>query len=140
MITLQLYEAGDWLKIKDPVEPFAVFDEGKVDEIVARGIAVTAIEDGKSMACGGIAFVSESEGNVWVKMSKDCAKQPFKWARGIREAFGIMVRSIGDLKISAYILDNFCKGEKMARLINLKRAGETEEYDGNLYNKYSMVI
>ena len=113
---------------------------GQFDDIAKKGIAVTAIDSGRTMACGGVAFTSESEGIVWCKMSKDCAKRPFMWARIIKETFDIMVKSVGKVGISTYILDNFCKGEKIARLINLKRSGETEEYNGNTYNKYSMVI
>jgi hypothetical protein len=136
MITLRLYETGDWLKIRNPVEPFTSF--GEFDEIM-RGIAVTATENDTVMACGGIVFCNDYEGNVWVKMSAECAKRPFMWTRTVKETFDIMVKSIGDLKISTYILDNFCKGERLAKLINLKRSGETEEYNGNTYNKYLMV-
>ncbi|KKN75855.1 hypothetical protein LCGC14_0375630 [marine sediment metagenome] len=113
---------------------------GQFDNMLKRGIAVTAVEKGRTMACGGVSFVDEKEGMVWVKMSKDCSQRPFMWARTVKEAFNLMVTSVGNVRISTYILDKFCKGEKLAKLINLKRTNEKEKYNGNIYNKYSMVI
>jgi len=141
MITVQLYKKGDWAKIKDSTEPFMpIREKSEFDEIAARGIAVTATENDKAMACGGVAFLNEHEGTVWVKMSKDCAKRPVMWARAIKETFGLMVESAGNVKITTYILENFCKGEKLARLIGLKKTDETAEHNGNTYNKYTVVI
>ena len=133
MIVFKLYKDGDALKITDPVEPFAFLGQ----DISKKGIAVTAIENDRIMACGGVSFVSDKEGMVWAKISKDCTVKPFMWARTIKEAFSLMVESVGNVKISTYILDKFCKGEKLARLINLTRTDEQEKYNGNIYNKYS---
>lgn len=138
MITLREYEIGDGKKIKDAVEPFAFI--GGFDDIALRGIAVTALNNNKVMACGGVTFFTEHEGAVWVKISKDCAKRPFMWARAIKETFGLMIESVNNMKISTYILDGFCKGEKLAKLIGLKRTGETEKYKENIYHKYTAMI
>ncbi len=141
MITLKKYETEDWSKINDAVEPFMpLLKSSEFNKAARRGIAVTAIEDGNVMACGGITYVNNKEGIVWVKVSRKCLKQSFRWARTIRETFDIMMASVGDLQISTYIIDNFCKGEKLARLIGLEKIDETEQYNGNTYNKYSTVI
>ncbi len=138
MITLRKYEADDWAKIDDAIEPFMpVTLKDKLNE---RGLVITAIEDGRTMACGGIVYANGDEGVVWVKVSRKCLRKPLRWARTIREAFGLMKESVGDLRIVTYILENFCKGEKLARLIGMKRTNETEEYNGNTYNKYVAVI
>lgn len=138
MITLREYKIGDWKKIKDAVEPFTFI--GGLDDIALRGIAVTALNNNKVMACGGVTFFNEHEGAVWVKISKDCAKRPFMWARTIKETFVLMIESVDNMKISTYILDGFCKGEKLAKLIGLKRTDETEKYKENIYNKYTAMI
>lgn len=140
MITFRLYKKGDGGKIKDSVEPFALIAGSDFDKIAARGIAVTAMDDDKAMACGGVTFLNNEEGIVWVKMSKECAKRPVMWARAIKETFGLMIESVGSVKIATYILENFCKGEKLARLIGMKRTNETEECDGNTYNKYMVAV
>lgn len=140
MITVRLYEKGDGGKIKDSVEPFAFIAGSDFDKIAARGIAVTAMADDKAMACGGVTFLNDKEGIVWVKMSRECAKRPVMWARAIKETFSLMIESVGSVKIATYILENFCRGEKLARLIGMKRTNKTEEYNGNTYNKYMVVI
>ncbi len=137
MITFREYKVEDWSKINDAIEPF--MPATLINEVNERGIAITAIEDGCMMACGGIVYTNSTEGIVWVKVSQKCLRKPLRWARTIRETFRLMKESVGDLQISTYILDNFCKGEKLARLIGLKRTDKTEEYNGNIYNKYTAV-
>lgn len=140
MITLKEYEVEDWAEIDDAIEPFSPpMAEEYFLEITKRGVAITAVEDGAILACGGIVYANDKEGIVWLKLSKKCLKQSFRWARTIRETFNLMMKSVGNLKISTYILDNFCKGEKLARLIGLKRIDETKEYNGNIYYKYTAV-
>lgn len=141
MIILREYKVEDWSKIDDAIEPFMTLKPVKdFSEMVKRGLVITGVEDGHIMACGGVSYTSECEGVVWVKISRKCLRQPLGWARTIHETFRLMKEAVGDLQISTYIVNNFCKGEKLARLIGLKRTDETEEYNGHIYNKYSMVI
>lgn len=133
---MRLYKDSDWSEIKDAVEPFSpLLPNLKVGK---RSVAVTAIEDNKIMACGGITFISDTEGLIWIKVSKKCRKAAYKWARTIRETYTAMMDSIGDIEISTYIVKDFCKGDKLARMIGLKRTGESQEYKGNIYYKYSV--
>ncbi|KKM14254.1 hypothetical protein LCGC14_1707970 [marine sediment metagenome] len=134
---MRLYKDSDWSEIKDAVEPFSPFLPNL--QVGKRSVAVTAIENGKIMGCGGITFISDTEGLVWVKVSKKCRKAAYTWARTIRETFTAMVDSIGEIKISTYIVKDFCKGDKLARMIGLKKTGEFQEYKGNIYYKYSVT-
>ena len=142
MILFKEFEPKDWLVIGDAVEPFAPNRSSFQDfcKVVKSGISVTAIEDGNVMACGGIIIESETEGTVWCKVSGKCSRSSFSWARTMKEAFGLMMDTLGELKISTYILDGFCKGDKLARLIGLKKSTETETLNGNTYYKYTAVI
>jgi hypothetical protein len=137
MITLRKYEPEDWSKIDDAIEPFMPI--ALRDGANERGLVVTAVEDGRIMACGGIAYVNNEQGVVWVKVSKECLMRPYRWARTIRETFRLMKESVDDLRISTYVLSDFCKGEKLAKLIGMKRTNKTEEYNGNTYNKYMVI-
>lgn len=134
---VRLYKDSDWSEIKDAVEPFSPLLPNL--QIEKRSVAVTAIEDGKIMGCGGITFISDTEGLIWVKVSKKCRKAAYTWARTIRETYTAMVDSIGEIKISTYIVKGFCKGDKLARMIGLKKTGEFQEYKGNIYYKYSVT-
>lgn len=119
------------------VEPFA--PKQSMSDMLAytkNGIGATGIEDGKVMACGGIAYISDTEGTIWLKVSRECLRNRYSWARTIRETFNLMEECV-NLTISTYILNGFCQGEKLARLIGLSRTDETEENNDNLYYRYS---
>ena len=62
------------------------------------------------------------------------------WARAIKDTFRIMTESVGNIKMYTYILKDFCQGEKLARLINMKQTEESVEHNGNIYNKYMVVV
>ena len=136
---LRKYKYEDWAMIKDAVEPFSpLLPSDSFLHIAERSVAVTGTEDGKIMACGGITFTSNTEGLVWVKVSKQCRNNAYKWARTIRETFSVMMDSV-DLTVSTYVVNGFCKGDKLARMIGLSKTGEKEEYNGNIYYKYTAV-
>ena len=140
MIELRKYKNSDWQEIKDAVEPFSpLLPSDSFLHIAERSVAITGVEDGEIMACGGITFLSNTEGLVWVKVSKQCRKQAYKWARTIRETFSVMMESIDLLNVSTYVVNGFCKGDRLARMIGLKKTDKTEKYKGNIYYKYTAV-
>ena len=140
MITLRPYKDEDWKAITDAVEPFSPLLPGdSFADIAKRSVAVTGMEDGEIMACGGITFTSNDEGMVWVKVSTKCKRSGYTWARTIKEVFNAMMDSVAELQISTYVLSDFCKGDKLARMIGLKKTSEKEEYKGNKYYKYTAV-
>lgn len=141
MITSRKFEPEDWEMIDDAIEPFSHMDIGRdFSEIMKRSIALTCTEKGSVMACGGVTYISDDDGIIWLKVSGKCRNNRYFWARTILETFRIIKYSVGDLKLSTYILDKFCKGEKLANLIGLKRTDEFEEYNGNVYYRYTAVI
>ncbi len=139
MITVREYKIEDFAEIDYAVEPFTPpIPIEDFLEMTKRGLAVTSIENNNIMGCGGIAYINKKQGIVWLKISRKWTG--FGAARTIVETFRLMKEAMGDLEISTYILENFCKGEKLARLIGLKKTGEMEEYNGNIYDKYTMAV
>jgi len=140
MIELKKYTDEDWIAIKDAVEPFAPLElPEEFVGIANRSLAVTGLEDGEVMACGGITFLSNDEGVVWCKVSEKCRKNAYGWARTIIDSFRIMMESVENLKVVAYVTKDFCRGMKLARTIGLKDTGELLEYNGKTYHTYSTV-
>ena len=136
---IRKYRDSDWKAITDAVEPFSpLIPSDAFKDIAKRSVAVTGVEGGEVMACGGITYISNTEGLVWVKVSEKCKRNAYKWARTIRETFSIMLDSV-DVNVSTYVLEGFCKGDRLARLIGLKRTKEIEEYNGQIYIKYTAV-
>jgi hypothetical protein len=135
MIQFIEYKPEHYESIQDAVEPFS----GLKDEIdvKGRGVAITAT-DGDVMACGGIVYTSETEGMVWVRISRKCKDNAFMWARTIKETFRLMVKST-KLKVFTYVIDDFVEGDRLARSIGLFRTGESKEHNGNLYHRYMVA-
>ncbi len=142
MILLKEFKTEDWAKITDAVEPFASNMSSSDDfcKAIKNGITTTAVEDGEVMACGGIVLESETEGTIWCKVSEKCLGNSFSWARTMKEAFALMMDTLGDVKISTYILKGFCRGDKLARLIGLKKTNETRIHNENTYYKYTGMV
>lgn len=141
MILMREYDPQDWLEITDAVEPFMFLESlDEFNRVAQRGIAVTATEDGEIMACGGVAYINSEQGVVWVKISRKCVRDSFRWARTIRETFGLMIEAMKPVEIITYILSDFCKGEKLARLIGMKKTDDTFEYQEKTYNKFMVVV
>ncbi len=142
MILFREFKTEDWWKIEDVVEPFALNKLLFQDfcNTIKNGVSATITEDEEVMVCGGIVLESETEGAIWCRVSKKCSVKSFRWVRTMKEALSLMMDSLGVLKISTYILDGFCKGDKLARLIGLKKSNEIETYNGNTYYKYITVI
>ncbi len=131
---LREYKIEDWSQVKDAIEPFTA------EYLGGKGISVTAIEDDKVMACGGVIYITDTEGSAWLKISKDCLTHPLKWARAIKQTFAMMIEASEGFNVTTYILVDFCKGEKLARLLGMKKTSITEEYNGNIYNKYAVDL
>ena len=116
-----------------PLEPVDDFLE-----MTKHGVSATGLEDGEIVAVGGIAYTSDDKGAVWLKISKK-VDGSFAWARTIRETFSLMKEAVGKMQISTYVLSDFCKGEKLARMIGLRKTDKMEQYNGNTYYKYTAV-
>ena len=140
MITVRLYQDGDWEKITDAIEPFSpAVPTDDLIEFIRYSLAATGLEDGKVFVCGGITCIGEDDGVIWLKMSKQCRDKAYRWARSIKEAYICMKEALGIRNVHTYIIENFCQGDKMARMIGMRRTGEYEEYNGNNYYKYTVM-
>lgn len=142
MITVRLYENGDWAKIEDAAEPFMpIASNEEFDAIAARGIAATAIRnETETVACGGVTLMSDGEGFVWLKMIGGKVKDPIETARLLKDIFEIMVETMEKVNISTYILDGFRKGERLARFIGMKKNCDFVFFRNHTYNKYTVQV
>lgn len=131
MIILRKYKPEDF-DIKDAIEPFCTPE----DEIGLsdRGVAITGT-DGDARACAGVVYTSDTEGMIWLKMSKKCLKDTYMWVRTIKEGFDMMIKAV-DVSVHTWILDGFCRGDRLAKSLGMSKTDETKEFNGNLYYKY----
>lgn len=128
---LRLYESQDWDKI-NAFEPFMVPVNSKD---YCNGLAVTAIDNERVIGCGGIVFIKEI-GMVWVRLDKDLGSH-IRMARTILRMFNTMCDLVGDMKVIAYVLDCFERGERLASFVGLKKNCKKIEFNGNIYNRWN---
>lgn len=131
MITLRLYESPDWDKI-DPLEPFMVPMDSKS---FCNGLGVTVVENGRVLGSGGIVFVDDETGMAWMRLDKNIGSH-IRMARLAMGVWETMLQIAGDMKVVAYVLNCFERGERLASFLGLKRNCQQVEHNGNTYNRY----
>jgi hypothetical protein len=109
---LREYRDGDYEAIQDCVEPGVI--EGDFSDIKDRGVYLTVTIDDRPVACGGITLISDDEGEIWLKLSKEAMSRSIIMLRIFRAGLKIIRDSFGDIEIKARVLDGFEKGMKMA--------------------------
>jgi len=131
VILLRPFELQDWIDI-DAAEPFCPkLPTDEFSAAVQNGFGVTAVQNNKIIACGGLVFAPEPI--VWLKVSKDC--HSVFVAKTIIDVAGIMRETV-DMPIYTYILEGFKKSEKLARLAGFKKTGKKFEYENRFYHEY----
>ena len=63
------------LKEIDPIEPLATNEMGDdefTQAIEDSGLAVTGVRNGKVIGCGGVHPIDENQGEMWLRLDKDC--------------------------------------------------------------------
>jgi len=131
VIFFRQFKLQDWIDI-DAVEPFCPrFPTDEFSKAVKNGFAVTAVRDDKIMACGGLVFAAEPV--VWLKVAKNCYSLAL--AKAIIDTAKI-IREIVDAPIYTYILEDFKKSERLAKIIGFEKTSERFEYENRFYRKY----
>lgn len=119
MITLRLYQDGDHKAIADCIEP-TVDGEAPSEEMLC-GVILTALDDGKPVACGGISLTSEDEGYVWIRASRELQKTVL--LRIIKEGHEIVKESFNLKRLFVLIQADFHKGQRLAERFGFKFIG-----------------
>jgi len=134
VILYRPFELQDWIDIK-AVEPFCPdFPTDNFLNAVKNGAAVTAVQDDKIIACGGIVFLDDTF--LWLKVAK--GYQSIELAKVIIETAEFLIQTV-KTPIYTYVLKNFKKGEKLAKLVGFKKTNETKEYNHHTYMKYVVL-
>lgn len=106
---LRFFQTEDWYLINDPVETGAVNAEGL--RLAERGVAITYEENNRPMGCGGIILYTETEGEVWLRLSRSVLSA--KAARTIKEAFQLLREVFPDVKLWCRVQCNLLKAKRL---------------------------
>ena len=137
MIEIRMYEDGDYEAIDDCVEPFAGHcDTSEMNEI---GVHFTVTEDGKPIGTGGVVYITDDEGEVWLRLSKEFIAKPITMMRIVREGFGLVKECCGLRVVTAKVQEKFSEGKRLVERFGFRSDGKLISVFGFKYRIYKWV-
>jgi len=97
------------------------------------GLAITGIREGKIFGSGGVHPLNEEQGEIWMRLSKDCLDHKLDTLRWIREGFKIIEDIYPFREIIAMVRCDFTKSIKLVKFLGFAQTGTKE--DMNIYSK-----
>jgi len=124
MIFIRPFEKDD-LTAFDPIEPIGQEHSPEMLQAIENsGLAVTGLRDGRVIGCGGTHPVNEAQGEIWLRLSKDCLNHKLDTLRWIREGLKIIEETYPFNQLNAVIKCSFDKGVKLARFLGFCKTQE----------------
>ena len=139
MIYVRPFKSED-LSAFEPIEPgIGRFNDELAQMIEDSGLSVTGVRKGKIFGCGGVHPIDEEQGEIWLRLSKDCQKHKFDTLRCLREGFKIIEQTFGFKQINATIRCGFEQSIKLAKFLGFVQI-QTVTQDGQKWSIFSKVI
>jgi hypothetical protein len=141
MIYVRPFKISDF-KAFVPIEPFAgpePVDPEFAQAIEDSGLAVTGIMDGKVIGCGGVHPVNDFHGELWLRLSTDCLKYKYSFARWLKEGLRIIEEDYPFKQLNATIKCCFETSIKMIEHLGFERTQEVER-EGQKWFVYSKRV
>lgn len=119
-----------------PIEPLGHNEEFSPEfakAIEDSGLAVTGIRNGKIWGCGGVHPIDEEQGELWMRLSKDCLKHKLDTLRWLRDGLKIIEGTFGFRQLNVTIRCGFEKSIKLVRFLGFVQTQAGQEW--NVYSK-----
>jgi len=127
-----MYQKGDHESIKDSVEPFVETFDTEPD--LTCGVCLTATEDDRPIACGGILMTSETEGEVWLKLGQ---KMPsLTLCKLLKQGYKIAEDSFNLSRLTARVQEGWDTGRRFVEWFGFEGTSETIQMMGRTYRIY----
>lgn len=130
------------LKAFEPIESLSkdeLADPEFAQAVEDSGLAVTAMKDGKPFGCCGVHPVDEVNGELWLRLSKDCLKHKIGTMRWIKEGLKIVEETYPFSQLNASIKCCFEQSIKMIEYLGFKKTQEVIK-DGVKWYIYSKRV
>lgn len=118
---------GEWLE----------YGAGMIEDetILAKCINLTAVDDGKVVACGGVTIGEDVV--FWMSVKKNI-KRPVALIKAMQEALKSFMANLDVDRAITYIRDGFKQAEKLDILLGFRPTGEQVEFKNRIYNRYEI--
>lgn len=109
-----------------PLEPMGrdeFADPELAKAIEDSDLAVTGVRDGKVVGCGGAhpMPVDGLQGELWLRLSKECTKFPFDTLRWLKDGLKIIEETFPFKKLNAVVWCDFKKSIKLVKFLGFKQ-------------------
>lgn len=111
----------------------------KAQEIEDSGLAVTATRKGKPFACAGVYPANDEQGELWLRISKECKKFPLESVRCILSGMKIVEETYGFRQLYAVVQERFCKSIRLLEKCGYKQI-QYRTKNGIKYIVYSKLV
>ena len=109
----------------NPLEPgIERFNDELAQAIEDSDLSVTGIRDGKIVGCGGVHPVNNEQGELWLRLSKDCLKHKLDTLRWLREGLAIIEQTFPFRQLNASIKCCFSESIKLVSFLGFTKTQE----------------
>lgn len=118
----------------EPIEENVVgFSLEMAQAVEDSGLSVTGIRNGRVVGCGGVHPITEEQGELWLRLSKDCLKHKLDTLRWLRDGLKIIEETFGFKQLNATIRCGFEQSTKLVRFLGFNQTQAGQEW--NIYSK-----
>jgi len=114
-IYIRPFQKSD-LKAFKPIEPFTVdeLDTSEMAQAIEDShLAVTGVKNGKIVGCGGVHPINAEQGELWLRLSKDCRTFPVETILWLRSGLKIIEETFPFRQLNAAVLKHYTRGRKL---------------------------
>jgi len=121
---VQPFKKEDFLAF-EPIEPMAkaeIKDMEFAQAIEDSGLAISAVRDGKIVACGGVhPSLQNGHGELWLRLSETCLEHKLETMRWLVDGLKIIEETYPFTQLNAVIRCCFNKSMSLVEYLGFKR-------------------
>lgn len=114
-----------------------MFSADAVENNLNTGLAITTVENGEVISCGGIVMQNDDTGVVWMRNSNKVRNRPFFIYDIFKAGLKILDDTMETPHLICYVIDGFREGEVLVKHF-MAKTDEFLEHNNKKYYKYSM--
>jgi hypothetical protein len=115
------------------------FNDDLAQAIEDSDLSVTGIRNGKIAGCGGVHPIDDEQGELWLRLSKDCLNHKIDTLRWLREGFAIISEVFPFRQLNAVIRCGFEQSEKLVKYLGFAQVQSITQ-DGQKWNVFSKRV
>lgn len=128
------------LEAFEPIEQItSEFSPELAQAIEDSGLSVTGIRNGEIFGTGGIHPIDDEQGELWLRLSKDCLKHRLDTLRWLRDGLKVIEETFGFSQLNATIRCGFEQSVKLVRFLGFVQT-QTKTHEGQKWLIFSKLV